>query len=246
MIIPHPSHHTWYKILAEDPLSQFGKNSIRKICASKEKLSAFGVSIRESEVDDALLEWFTPLYEDSIQRKDHPFTIDIRSKMLEDKERYHALCLYQDGVPLGAMLFTLRRNKLSLAYRMFAADWHREALPASPSLLMEYEISVLAQRHAKKALIHGKDRNPHGLNSSIGLAAFKLASGCKVRIPSQFTVAELDTATLKDDVLVMRLPEKTSRRITKSCLITTEEDLPKYGQLLKYPHLLEIEVLYRS
>jgi hypothetical protein len=245
MRISCPSHHVWYKFIAEDPLLQFGKNNRRKLRAALAQLSSCGISVTEEPVEE-MLSWFLPLYKERVAEKDHPLSIDITQAVVQNRIfPFHALCLYENGMPLGAMLYTIRNNKISIAYRTFAHTWHNAKLPASPSLLMEYMICTQAQAYGKRALTHGKDRNPYGIYSDIGLCAFKLSSGCKARLPKNYSIQTIETDEVTQDVLVLGLPQK-GKRITRAYLLAKQDSLDRYAQLCAYPELLFVEVVLRN
>ncbi len=244
MEITYAHNHAWYKFIADDPLSQFGKNSRTKLRSTLRELSP-SITITEEAVDGSFLAWFVPLFEATLSSKEHPASIDITERLNGEKE-YKALTLKEDGKPLGATIFTLRKNKLVIAYRCYTHHWNNQSYAASPALFMELMIAQHAQSHHKAALTHGKDRNPYGLHAGIGLAAFKLASGCKPRLTRDYETRTLKTEDLTEDVLVFAHPKEGRRRISKAYLITQKETAPHWEQLLKYPHLLKVEVVYRD
>lgn len=244
MKICYPSNHTWYKFIAEDPLLQFGKNNASKIRRTSKAILNANLHSEVQSVNDALLDWFIPLHEKRIQEKEHPLAIDLRElTSTHTTVKYAALVLFEDGIPLGATIFTERKNKLSIAYRTYEQTWRKTQLPAQPSLFMEYEISRYALQRGKQALTHGKDRNPHGIHSSIGLAAFKLSVGCKARLSRTYTQAEIDTDNLTEEALILALPPRGKRRIQKAYLVVRPENRAKWIQLTKHPELLHVEVL---
>jgi hypothetical protein len=108
-------------------------------------------------------------------------------------------------------------------------------------------VAVFAFDQGKTIISHGKDRNPYGLNSAIGMAGFKLSVGCR---PSNVTdgtyeIHTLDTDKLTEDCLILEQP-KEGTDITKAYLVTSRENGHKHLQVTKYPEQLSVEVLYRD
>jgi hypothetical protein len=247
MKISFPSHHTWFKFIAEEPLSQFGKNAAAQLRSSLHLAEDEGIVCEVVDIDQPFLDWFVPMYIERISTKEHPAIFDIRGHMEKGGVHfpYKALVLKEGGIPLGAMIFTLRANKVSIAFRTFAREWQHAHLAASPSLFMEYQICLYTQKMGKRVVTHGKDRNPYGPHSNIGLAIFKLASGFKVRTSGSFEIGELDTENITENTFLLSLPTGDSRRIKTGYLIIKKEDENKYVQLTKYPLLLSTETIYR-
>jgi hypothetical protein len=245
MYISFPSHHTWFKFVAAEPLSQFGKNAAAQLRSSISSYEDHNIEVEVTDIDPSFLSWFVPLYVERMAKKEHPAIFDIRAHIEKGQSRfpYKAMILKEDDVPLGAMIFTLRTNKVSIAFRTFSPLWNEAKLAASPSLFMEYQICLYAQKMGKRVVTHGKDSNPYGPHLNIGLAMFKLASGFKVRTSGTFEVEKLDTQSISENTLVLALPEGTSRRIKTGYLLVRKEDVGKYAQLTKYPLLLSIETI---
>jgi hypothetical protein len=244
MKITYANVHTWYKIIQEDPLQQFGKNARPKLQSTLKRLEACGITTKIEKVDKELLSWFAPLYDERLREKENPLQTDLEGKLLQSSHRYYALSLYEKGKPLGATLYRLGKYKLSIAYRTYVNTWKEAKLQASPSLLMEYEICKQALASGKHTILHGRDRNPYGVNSSIGLAAFKLASGCKVRKSEKFDIHEIDSKTIDSEMLILEYPGDAQKRITQAYLFLKEENKDKWDQLTKYPHLLSVETIF--
>ena len=156
------------------------------------------------------------------------------------------MSLYENGTPIGGTIFSLTGNKLSIAYRTYQNNWTTAALQANPSAYTEYLLNQEAINQGKEVMIHGKDRNPYGLNSSIGLANFKFAAGCQPELPKKFAVESIDTDTLTTDVLIFALPTAPDTTITKAYLVVDELGVSKWEQLTKYPHLLDVTLLQRK
>jgi hypothetical protein len=185
------------------------------------------------------------LYEARINEKENPRVFAIAEKTLGGKkpEKYFSMALYEDNTAIGGTIFSLTDDKLSIAYRTYQNNWLQANLQANPSSYTEYLLNVEAQQQNKSIIIHGKDRNPYGLNSSIGLANFKLAAGCHPELPKVYEVNTIDTDTLTRDVLIFAFPEPGETTIKKAFLIVDDAGFEKWSQVAKYPHLLDVTIL---
>ncbi len=247
MKISYIPEHAWYKKVVEDPLLLMGKSNQAQLRSTlrHEDLSCITYSIEVLTED--ILQWFTPLYTQEISNKSNPKVSDIYGTTLgkESPYTYYALILYENGERIGATIFSERKTVLSIAYRIYPHKWSTVVLQANPSLYTEYLINKHAHQRGLSKLSHGRDRNPYGINSYIGLAAFKLSIGCSAMIPSaplETLTFDTDTATL--DAFVLEQPQE-GRAITQAYLICTEASLGKYIQVTKYPHLLSVETIFR-
>ncbi len=159
---------------------------------------------------------------------------------------YYALILKEDGIPIGATIFSERKHTLSIAYRIYPNSWTMGSMQANPSLYTEYLINMYAAERGFTMISHGRDRNPYGPNSYVGLAGFKLSIGCAAYIPlKSIPVEEFDTDNAQCDTFIFEYPQE-GRRITKGYLICSEEMCERYMQNTKYPHLIEVETIFRK
>lgn len=249
MKITYPANHTWYKVLDKNSEAYFGKNDRARLRSALKKIEALDITTRIAPLDDAFLDWFVPAYNKTITQKQHPALVDIRTKIESDpvrRKKYYSLSLYENGQILGGTIFFLRKKKLSIAYRIYPHSWNTHTLPANPSLYAEHVITCHAKETGKEILIHGKDRNPYGLHSNIGLAIFKLSIGCYPRVPKKFELCTTDTTQMTDDAFILEYPQDGSEVITKAYLITKRSHFDKWLQVTKYPETLSVEVLYRD
>lgn len=247
MIITYASAHRWTKPVSPDPMSDFGKNAAARLRATYSRLPDYTISNTVAPLDANFLDWFIPLYETRINEKTNPRVFDIRTKTLGSKNpgKYFSMSLREHDEIVGGTIFSYRDGKMSIAYRTYANTWINANLPANPSAYTEFLINQYAVEVGAHTIIHGKDRNPYGLNSSIGLANFKLAAGCRPELPKKFEVATIDTDTLTIDALILAYPE-IGTAITKAYLVTDEIGRQKWQGVTAYGDRLEIIWLPRK
>ncbi len=248
MIIEYANKHRWYKTLQADPLEGFGENSQARIKSTLKKVSSVGVVTTIQPLTKELLAEFLPIYKEEIDRKDNPKIFDVEEKTLgsaASRYPYFYLSLHEKGAHLGGTIFAERPDALFVSYRAYRPDWQETKLQAKPALYAEYITANHAVRLGKSRISHGRDRNPYGLNANIGLAAFKLAIGCRVYMLEEFELNQIDTDTIETDALVLQYPGDSIERISKAFLITTKNTEHKWLQVTKYPQALEVETIYR-
>lgn len=249
MRISYATAHTWFKPVEDDPLMSFGKNARARLRATLGRIHTFDISAQINPLTEEFLSQFLPLYEERIHEKKNPVIFDIAQKTLGNPERahlYYSMALYENEAFLGGTVFSLRHNRLSIAYRTYRTAWVSADLPANPSTYTEYEISRYACEVGKEVILHGKDRNPYGMHSSIGLALFKLSVGCRPKKSKVFEVSTLDPTRLTEDVLVLEYPGETTEDITRAYLIASPEGIEKWEPVSKYPERLSVETLPRG
>jgi hypothetical protein len=232
-----------------DPLFGFGKNHTVRIKNSLKKIAESSITYSFEPLTREVLDWFIPLYTATITEKNNPKVNDIFESTIGkvSKFNYLALILKEEGVPIGATLFSERNSILSFAYRIYPLNWQKNNLPAGPSLYAEYLMNEYASQNGFSKISHGKDRNPYGYNAGIGLALFKLSVGCAVDLPKDsFDILSLDTSTLTEDILVFAYPENGSTHISEAYLCVTKDTLEKYDSIVKYDHLIHTNVILRD
>lgn len=226
----------------------FSGSVAEKIRTTVPRLEAAGVSYNIEPLTEAFLKSFMPMYEAEIGAKQNAMVHDVRGNTLDNPEAKHpyfCLSLKEDGLFVGGSIFSVRPNSVAFAYRAFSGSWISKSLRASPSLVGEYAVAQYACEQGKIYLSHGKDRNPYGLNASIGLATFKLSVGCRPSIrQGAYEIQTIDTNTIKTDCLILEMP-KVGEAITKAYLVTSPETEDQYLRVTKYPRLLEVEVIHR-
>ncbi len=252
MEITYATGHKWSKKVVEDSLSLFGKSEQKKIAETLKKINTSDISYTIQPLDEEFFGWWLPLYEERISTKDNPKIFNVKDKTLgnPDKDKkYFSLTLLEGNIKLGGLIFSVKENTLYFAYRTFAYDWEKAILRCGPSLYVEYVVAEHAKRLGLKNISHGKDHNPYGLNSSIGLALFKLSVGCLPQLPEEnFTVERLDAEKLDKDALVFEYPQESVKcaSITKIYLIASLEGQNKWSQLERFSDVLDIEIITRA
>jgi hypothetical protein len=244
MKITIPNKVRWQKPIHEDPLSIYSKEKRRRIRQIVNDPDS-GINTRFTPLDEAGVAWFEPLYQETIGQKQNAVLHNIADTTIHSGNgaEYWLLELTERGETIGGTIFSIREDRLNIAYRVYPQTWTSDQSGANPSLFTDYIISLRAQELGKSFLSHGKDRNPYGVNSSIGLAIFKLSVGCRPLVPAEREFHELDTDTITEDTLAFLQPENANEpeAIQQAILFTTEESLNSYVQVTKYPDLVSVE-----
>ncbi len=244
-----PSEHKWIEPVTEIAESALGKNNQARLRSFLKKVGSTTVTHTIEPLTKESLVWFTPLYSEIITKKDNPKVFDLYQTTLgkDSAHPYYMLTLSENGLPIGGTIFSERKNILSIAYRIYPHDWNQSSsLQANPALYSEYLINQYAWQRGYRAISHGKDRNPYGLNGGIGLAIFKLSVGCSVYLPSTpYEIYTLNLSEITQDIFLMHLP-KHGEQITNATLFTSLELLPKYSAVSKYPDRLQVEIIERK
>jgi hypothetical protein len=247
MLITYASHHSWYKSALEHSLNHYGKSDRKKITKSLELAKDQDIRVEFKKADESFFEWFTPMYTQIIGSKRNALIFDVSSLLHTEKEKsfgYMTLTLYENNVPIGGCIFNDYGWYYSIAYRVYKSKWSNPNLPTSPAFYGEYKMDEYTYTSGRKMLSHGRDRNPYGINSSIGLGIFKLATGCTARTALTHDIKQIETSTITEDSLILHHPN-TGRIITNATLCCTKESESKYIQLFKYQDRLNITKLYR-
>ncbi|OGG65823.1 hypothetical protein A3I99_00045 [Candidatus Kaiserbacteria bacterium RIFCSPLOWO2_02_FULL_45_11b] len=242
----YANKHRWVKRIHPDILPDFGKSGIKKISQLLAKLGDTNISYKFSPLDEDFFTWFTPQYEKQVGSKKNFSGHNVIAKTLHRENKifpYFSLTVFESDTPVGGVIFTLRKNRLSIAFRVFKPSWDKNpTVRCSPALLAEYLLARHALDNNLEYLAHGVDKNPYGLNASIGLAIFKLSVGCRPEIYFNHEIKDFNTAEYSTDTLVFEY-KTGSKVIEEATLMTTLENLPKYEQLMKYEHLLKIKTV---
>jgi hypothetical protein len=224
----------------------FGQKNQSKIRSSLKRAMDYNIQIEVVPVSDTFFEWFLPMYEARINSKDNPNVIPIIERVKKAQKQYYALILKENDIPLGATIFSLTDTDFSIAWRTYSNNWTSAKLPVNPSKYTEYICEELAIRYNCSYLVHGKDSNPYGLHSSIGLAAFKFGVGSQPSKAKKYELHTIDTDKLDTDALIFEYPGDTETDIKKGYLVTSRETEHKWSQVTTYAHLVEIETIYRD
>lgn len=245
MIIRHTLKHRWIKKIHPQILPDFGKSNTKRITTLLDTLhtSTISHSIKLLEPDDIV--WFEHHYNVNLAKKHNPKPHDVYKTTLGKDNivyPYYILSLFENNEPVGGTIFTIREDRLSMVYRTYSSNWKHHSFKCSPALYAEYLATAHALEQNVAYLVHGKDPNPYGINSHVGVAIFKLSTGCHPDINITILIKETDLDTLPFGSLLLEQPTDGTR-IKKAYLIGDEETAKKYEQLFKYPSQLEV-VLY--
>ena len=248
MQITYPSHHCWLVDISSGLDSCFSGRVAKKINSTLPLLAQANITYKIEPLHETFFDDFSPLYTDHIGAKKNALIHNIKEKTLYNetgKFPYYCLTLRERGLFLGGVIFSLRSDRVSYAYRSFINEWQEAKLKAGPALISEYAVAQFACEKGLQFISHGKDRNPYGLNAAIGLATFKMSVGCLPTIGGKFEVKTLDTSNLTQDCLILEQP-KSGSSITKAYLVTLPETEDKYLRSTKYPDQLEVQVIHRN
>lgn len=247
MKIPYTDHISWRKTITEDAMADISKSNQKRL---RSTVASLPDSIKHQilPISDELINWFVPLYTSTIESKNNPKVINVAEEIQkkQDAVEYFILLLIENGERIGATIFSKRKTFLSIAYRIYPPNWSVTNTPASPTLYSEYLICQHAYEEGYKKLSHGRDRNPYGKNASIGLAIFKLSSGCKPYVGTKEPdVKVLDTDDLTEDIFIVSHDE-TKEFLNSGFLICSRDTEDKYIQVTKYPEQIKVETIYRD
>ena len=238
--------HRWVKQIHPDILPDFGRSGSQKISQLLNKLEDTDISYCFSPLDESFFAWFTPQYENQVGSKKNFGGHNVIAKTLYKENNlfpHFSLTVLETGKPIGGVIFTMRKNRLSIAFRVFKHTWDKnKKFRCTPSLFAEYLLARHALENNLPNLAHGVDKNPYGINAAIGLAIFKLSTGCHPEICINPEIKEFDITEYITDTLVFEC-EEGSKIIKNATLITTSANLPKYEQLLKYDHVLRVKTI---
>lgn len=244
MKITVPDKVRWIKDVPDDPISGYSSKQRGRI-RSTLKLFEETVDVDILPIDQELVDWFTPLYEERMSTKDNPVIFDVASTTLNNPNGrdYFMMVVSEDGERIGATLFSIMGKQINLVYRTYPNSWKNSSYRANPSLVTDYLITEHAKSIGKVRVSHGKDRNFYGQNAGIGLATFKLSVGCIPKLCKDFELTEVETDDIKEDTLIL-LSESEGEVITRAVLICHEENAEKFIQLQSYSDQLQVEVLH--
>ncbi len=249
MKISYPSHVRWFREVASDPLQYLGGSNGKKIQSSITQMDDMGVYWLLAPLTDVFFEKFTPLYEKIIGEKQNGVSHDVYNKTLGKdfiEFPYYGLSLFDSGTYVGGTIFSVREDRVAYAFRAYERNWPKAKLKAGPALIAEFAVAEFAAQRKLKYISHGRDRNPYGLNSAIGLAIFKLSVGCKPLVTEDCTLETLETSELTVDTLVLITPPAGEDFINQALLVTTKANESLYEQVTKYPEQLQVEVIFRK
>ncbi len=220
---------------------------VKLINQSLPLLAQNGVEAKIELLTEDFFTEFTPQYTLNIGGKENAMVHDVQTVTLNNESNnsvYYGLSIHENGHYIGGTIFSLRKESVSYAYRTFEKGWRYAKLNANPALIAEHMVAEFGRANGKSILSHGKDRNPYGLNSAIGMAGFKLSVGCfPSTLKGVYDICTIETDTLTKDCLILEQPPQAGN-IEKAYLVTKKENEGRYLQVTKYPDQLKVEVLY--
>lgn len=244
MILHYPERLRWQKSISEDILQSFGSNGKSKITALLKKHQEYGISYTFEPLQENFFDWFIPLYTHRIESKTTPRVHDVYTKTFVNPPHhfpYVSLTLKEAGVPIGGTIFSVREDRVSIAFRAFGPKWQHNTNRCSPALFGEYLVDEYTKSLGLAQLIHGSDTNIYGEHLDIGVAIFKLSVGCNPILLPESVFTSIDTADIVSTKLVFCTPHQGTK-INEAVWYTTADNLKKYEQLLKYPDRVTVTV----
>jgi hypothetical protein len=248
MQISYPSHHRWLMDISSGLEASFKGRVGKKILTTLPLLPQARIHYHIEPLNEAFFTKFLPLYSSQIQTKPNALIHDIIEKTLNNSTStfpYYCLSITEGDTFMGGAIFSVRKDRISYAYRTFIKEWQHAKLKAGPALIGEYAVAEFSCSKGLTFISHGKDRNPYGLNANIGLATFKLSVGCYPSVSGDFEVKTLRTGELTEDCFILAMPE-TGKTIDKAYLVTLPGNEEHYLRATKYPEQLAVEVIYRT
>lgn len=220
----------------------------KKILATLPQLQEAHIRYHIEPLHEDFFTKFLPLYSGHIQTKRNALIHNIKDKTLYNSistSPYYCLSITEGDTFIGGAIFSVRKDRVSYAYRTFIKEWQHAKLKAGPALIGEYAVAEFSCARGLRYISHGKDRNPYGLNANIGLATFKLSVGCYPSVSGEYEVKTLKTSDLTEDCFILAMPE-VGNKITNAYLVTRPENEEHYLRATKYPEQLAVEVVYRA
>ncbi len=271
----YPQYITWKIDISakKNALFCFPEKTAKKIQKSQERLNQAGYQFVFEPVDMKYMDKFTPLYVDNVSTKTNPKVFDVKTEI--EKRIFQgivleALSLYKENKYLGGCIYMIYPERISYIYRTFTKIFDL-SLPINAAMVADYLVYQRAIDYDKHMIFHGRDRNLYGLHSDIGVAEFKLHSGCAPyvskhenqtffsrtvgddfgtqiqTIEGTHFILEQNFNKSKEAVLIF-LGEKSEEKIKNALLFVknkNEELLKKYNYLFKNPNftteVIEIE-----
>lgn len=223
-------HYIYWKIdltNVKDPFDIIGPRTGKKIRKALSILDGSPFQFKIEQIDNALLDAFVPLYEDNMRSKQNGTIFPVKEKILECTAKgktYEMVSLYENNVFVGGMIYSVQKERISVAYKVFPKDTPLK-FPVSLSFVAEYKLFERAMELKKTELLHGKDRNCYGVFSNVGLAMYKLQIGCLPHVSQskENTFYEEHDIKPTSDTLVF-LGSKNGEPIHEAILYTTKDE----------------------
>lgn len=247
-LIEYPKHIIWKKPLpAGTALDNFSKKHAKRIKFVIDKEVELSITHTLEPITDEFLKWFKEYYLTTIQGKTNPNIagIDLMLAPYNIPVQCYGLKIMDHDQIVGGAIYIHKKHHITTALKVFNANWHSTNLPASPSLYSEYLLYTHAIKFGYGLISHGKDSNPYGLNSDIGLCAYKLSLGYTPSIGKNTVTGVLDSSKISNDCLVLEYPP-TGRIVTTGRLFCSEESLAKYSMVTNYKDILTIAIILQA
>ena len=241
--ILYPSHIAWQvSLVGLTNVGQlFGAETMKRLEKAKVLLAESPAGFRFvcEEITPAWLDKFVPLYEEYIGSKENAAVSHVREHITEEQakgKKYETISLWEGEKFLGGVVYAVMPESIQVAYRVFPRQLSVK-LPVGMSYVAEDYLYRRVFELGKKKIVHGRDRNPYGLNSAIGLAEYKLKIGCSplVSRAAIVTFKKVEDLPTDKEALVF-LGKELGEPITEALLISDRslEELQKqYGILFK-------------
>lgn len=242
--LKYPKKIVWKRTLnSNQVMDNFSKKHSKRLQSVIAKLDTLKITHTINLIDDTFLEWFKEFYQNNINKKNNPNFADIDSMLstYNVSTQCYGLKIMEDGKVVGGAIYINKKRQITTALKIFNPNWYGENLPASPTLFSEYILYTHAIEHGYSLISHGKDSNPYGINSNIGLCAFKLSLGYTPSVSKNYETGLLNESEINEDCLVLLEPG-IGNEIKKGKLFCSQETLVKYEMVTNYKDTLDIEV----
>ena len=184
--MPKPQVLTWRAATAaseDDFLAGLARKDKQNIRIARRRAAADGLTTTVHEVDARLLDVFLPMYEAQIAVMVHGWSVatEHREKILADAENYFAVCVWDDGLLVGASINQQSRERDEVRARFSAVvPGQRQA---SLARVIYLEVVRVARQRGFAWVGLGSDPNLYGHLVKPGLFGFKSRLGF-VPVPS--------------------------------------------------------------
>lgn len=211
----HPEKISWRLDISsyKDPLEPFGEKTRKRIIKTKKLHEGYGYVIKCEDFSEDIFNKFLVIYKHHIKRIGG-ILHDVKDKIITNPRHnfpYKFINAYKNGKYQGGIIFSDRVEHLVVAYRAIPHELEIK-LPINLSYVMEYYLNKYALESGKKYIRRGRDRNPYGLNLSIGLALYKLQLGnYPILVPNQELTIIHCFDWKEEDTLVFLPPTKGDR-----------------------------------
>lgn len=238
----------WHRPVLQSSLDNYRKSKRARLRSTINRIDTLeNIKTVIQPLDKDFVNWFEPLYEKTISIKNNALVKNVTDLTLGNPELEHpmfSLSLVENGKFTGGTIYDLRDDMLVVHFRIYNNKWATETLQASPALYTDYILSEEALAQNKTIFSHGQDRNPYGVNASIGLANFKLSVGCVPKLTKEPEFIQIDTDDISVDALIL-IPPESGDVITEAKLFCTPESEAKYAQLLSFSDVINFDVIHR-